>query len=177
MLSIFSDMVEKFLEVFMDDFSIFGASFDECLQNLSLVLKQCIDSNLVLSWEKSNFMVVEGIVLGHIVSERGIEIDKAKVDLISTLPPPSSVRQIWSFLGHAGFYHHFIKDFSKISRPLCNLLAKDVSFVFDDACMVSFEKLRELLSVAPIMQPPKWSIPFEIMCDASDYAVGAVLGQ
>lgn len=177
MMSIFSDMVEKFLEVFMDDFSVFGPSFDDCLHNLTKVLKRCKETNLVLSWEKSHFMVQEGIVLGHIVSKRGIEVDKAKVHLIAKLPHPATVKQVRSFLGHAGFYRRFIKDFSKISRPLCNLLAKDTPFVFDSACVEAFEKLRDSLSSAPIMQPPKWSLPFEIMCDASDYAVGAVLGQ
>ena len=135
------------------------------------------ETNLVLSWEKSHFMVREGIVLGHIVSKKGIEVDKAKVDLISKLPPPSSVRQVRSFLGHAGFYRRFIKDFSKISQPLCALLAKEAPFVFNEACMQAFEKLREALSTAPIIQSPDWTHPFEIMCDASDYAVGAVLGQ
>ena len=122
-------------------------------------------------------MVQEGIVLGHIVSKRGIEVDKAKVDLISNLPPSKSVKQIHSFLGHAGFYRRFIKDFSKISRPLCNLLSKDTPFVFDEACKEAFEKLRSKLSTAPIIQPPNWTLPFELMCDASDYAIGAVLGQ
>ncbi len=122
-------------------------------------------------------MVQEGIVLGHIVSKRGIEVDKAKVDLISNLPPPKSVKQIRSFLGHAGFYRRFIKDFSKISKPLCNLLAKDTPFVFDEACKEAFEKLRSKLSTAPVIQPPNWTLPFELMCDASDYAIGAVLEQ
>lgn len=177
MMAIFSDMVENFLEVFMDDFSVFGKSFESCLNNLERVLKRYLETNLVLSWEKSHFMVQEGIVLGHVVSKRGIEVDKAKVDLISKLPPPSTVKQIRSFLGHAGFYRRFIRDFSKISKPLCDLLAKDAPFVFDDACMNAFAKLRTALSSAPIMQSPVWSLPFEIMCDASDYAVGAVLGQ
>jgi hypothetical protein len=135
MMSIFSDMVEKFLEVFMDDFSVFGPTFDECLHNLSLVLQRCKETNLILSWAKGHFMVQEGIVLGHVVSKRGIEVDKAKVELISKLPPPTTVRQIRSFLGHAGFYRRFIKDFRKISRPLCNLLAKETSFNFDEACL------------------------------------------
>jgi hypothetical protein len=177
MMSIFSDMVENFLEVFMDDFSVFGPSFDDCLRNLSRVLKQCKETNLILSWEKSHFMVQEGIVLGHIVSKRGLEVDRAKVELISKLPPPTTVKQIRSFLRHAGFYRRFIKDFSKISRPLCNLLAKETPFNFDEACLKAFETLRSLLSSAPIMKTPDWSLPFEIMCDASDYAVGAVLGQ
>ncbi|KAH9716760.1 hypothetical protein KPL71_021571 [Citrus sinensis] len=177
MLNIFSDMVERFLEVFMDDFSVFGDSFDQCLHHLTLVLQRCIEKNLVLNWEKCHFMVKKGIVLGHIISSKGIEVDKAKVDLISNLPPPKTVREVRYFLGHAGFYRRFIKDFSKVSRPLCNLLAKDVPFVFDDSCLVAFEKLKQLLTSSPIIQPPNWSLSFELMCDASDYAVGAVLGQ
>lgn len=135
MMLIFSDMVEKFQEVFMDDFSVFGSSFDTCLHNLSLVLQRCKETDLILSWEKSHFMVQEGIVLGHIVSKRGIEVDRAKVELIENLPPLTSMKQIRSFLGHAVFYRRFIKDISKISRPLCNLLAKDTTFHFDDACL------------------------------------------
>ena len=177
MMSIFSDMVERFLEVFMDDFSVFGSSFDECLHHLTLVLIRCKEKNLVLNWEKCHFMVKKGTVLGHVVSHEGIEVDKAKVDVISSLPPPKTVREIRSFLGHAGFYRRFIKDFSKISRPLCSLPAKDASFHFDDECLLVFNKLKTLLTSAPISRPPEWSVPFEIMCDASDYAIGAVLGQ
>ena len=177
MMSIFSDMVERFLEIFMDDFSVFGSSFDECLHHLSLVLARCKETNLVLNWEKCHFMVRQGIVLGHVISNKGIAVDKAKVDLISSLPPPKSVKEVRSFLGHAGFYRRFIKDFSKISRPLCNLLAKETPFVFDDDCSKAFDQLKQFLTSAPIIQPPDWNLPFELMCDASDYAVGAVLGQ
>ncbi|KAM1203414.1 hypothetical protein ACFX2J_019249 [Malus domestica] len=118
-----------------------------------------------------------GIVLGHIISERGIEVDKSKIDLVRYLPSPTSVREVRSFLGHAGFYRRFIKDFSKIAQPLCCLLQKDVSFEFNEACENAFKHLKELLTTAPIITPPDWSIPFELMCDASDYALGAVLGQ
>ncbi|XP_004289462.1 PREDICTED: uncharacterized protein LOC101311522 [Fragaria vesca subsp. vesca] len=177
MITIFSDMVEKFIEVFMDDFSVFGDSFNQCLHHLELVLQKCEESNLVLNWEKCHFMVNEGIVLGYVVSARGIEVDKAKVDVISKLPPPHNVKGIRSFLGHAGFYRRYIKDFSKISKPLCDLLAKDASFMFDEHCMEAFEKIKEMLTQAPIMMAPDWSLPFELMCDASDYAMGAVLAQ
>ncbi|CAN6588637.1 unnamed protein product [Malus baccata var. baccata] len=121
--------------------------------------------------------VVEGIVLGHLISNRGIEVDKAKIDAIEKLPPPTTVKSVRSFLGHAGFYRRFIKDFSKISRPLCNLLAKDAPFVFDEACLEAFKKLKTLLTTAPIIAAPNWSLPFELMCNTSDYAVGAVLEQ
>ncbi|KAG5553970.1 hypothetical protein RHGRI_011741 [Rhododendron griersonianum] len=177
MVSIFSDMVERFLEVFMDDFSVFGSSFDECLHHLTLVLVRCKEKSLVLNWEKCHFMVKQGIVLGHIISNKGIEVDKAKINLISNLPPPRTVKEIRSFLGHAGFYRRFIKDFSKIAKPLCNLLAKDAPFVFNEECLHAFERLKSELTSAPIIRPPDWNVPFEIMCDASDYAVGAVLGQ
>src|SRR3954470_23898370 len=122
-------------------------------------------------------MVNEGIVLGHKISERGIEIDKAKVEAIEKMPCPKDINGIRSFLGHAGFYRRFIKDFSKISRPLTNLLQKYIPFVFDDDCVEAFEILKKALVSAPVVQPPDWNLPFEIMCDATDYAVGAVLGQ
>ena len=121
-------------------------------------------------------MVQEGIVLGHRVFEHRIEVDRAKIEVIEQLPPPTNVRGVRSFLGHAGFYRRFIKDFSQIARPLTNLLAKDAPFDFDDRCLDSFYYLKKALVSAPIIQPPDWSLPFEIMCDASDYAVGAVLG-
>ncbi|KAL9378062.1 hypothetical protein Peur_029397 [Populus x canadensis] len=177
MMSIFSDYVERIIEVFMDDFTVYGNSFDKCLENLSLILKRCIETNLVLNYEKCYFMVEQGIVLGHVVSSRGLEVDKAKIDVISSLPYPSCVREIRSFLGHAGFYRRFIKDFSKITAPLCKLLAKEVDFVFDQACKDAHDELKRRVTSAPIIQPPNWDEPFEIMCDASDYAVGAVLGQ
>ena len=177
MMGIFSDMIEIILEIFMDDFSVFGDSYEGCLENLRKVLERCQEKNLVLNWEKCHFMVTQGIVLGHIVSKKGIEVDKAKVELISNLPTPKCVRDIRSFLGHARFYRRFIKDFSAIARPLCNLLAKDVPFAWSQACEAAFEKLKTMLVSPPIMRSPNWNLPFEIMCDASDYAIGVVLGQ
>ena len=122
-------------------------------------------------------MVNEGIVLGHKISGRGIEVDKAKVDAIEKMSCPKYIKGIRSFLGHVGLYSRFIKDFSKISRTLTNLLQKDVPFVFDDDCVEAFETLKKALTSTPIVQPHDWNLPFEIMCDASDYAIGAVLGQ
>ena len=177
MIAIFGDLVEEVMEVFMDDFSVFGASFEGCLDNLRKVLQRCEETNLVLNWEKCHFMVCQGIVLGHKISNQGIEVDMTKIEVISKLPPPSSVRAVRSFLGHAGFYRRFIKDFSKLARPLTKLLEKDVPFSFDDSCLEAFKVLKEKLTDAPIMVVPDWSLPFELMCDASDSAVGAVLGQ
>nr|GEW07308.1 reverse transcriptase domain-containing protein [Tanacetum cinerariifolium] len=141
MMAIFHDMIEQTMEVFKDDFSVFG------------------------------------IVLGHKILKKGIEIDKAKIEVISKLPHPTTVKGIRSFLGHAGFYRRFIKDFSKIPRPMTHLLEKNAPFVFFDDCVQAFRTLKEKLTEAPILIAPDWDQPFELMCDASDFAVGAILGQ
>ncbi|GKB83423.1 reverse transcriptase domain-containing protein [Tanacetum coccineum] len=143
MLAIFHDMIEESVEVFMDDFSVFGNSFDTCLNNLDKMLQRCKDAHLVLNWEKCHFMVKEGIVLGHKVSSTGLEVDKAKIDVISKLPPPTNI--------------------------------KDTPFEFDCECQKAFESLNEKLTCAFVIVSPNWNLPFELMCDASDFAVGAVL--
>ena len=104
MMAIFSDLVEEIMVVFMDDFSIYGSSFERCLENLEQVLTRCEETNLVLNWKKCHFMVEEGIVLGHKILAQGIEVDKAKVETIEKLQYPTNVKGIRSFLGHAGFY-------------------------------------------------------------------------
>ncbi|GJS09835.1 reverse transcriptase domain-containing protein [Tanacetum coccineum] len=177
MLAVFHDMIEESVEVFMDDFSVFGNSFDNCLNNLDKMLQRCKDANLDLNWEKYHFMVKEGIVLGHKVSGAGLEIDKAKINIISKLPPLTNVKGIISFLGHAGFYRQFIKDFSKIVCPLTKLLEKDTPFEFNDECHNAFKSLKEKLTCTPVIVSLNWNLPFELMCDASKFAVGAVLGQ
>ena len=122
-------------------------------------------------------MVTEGIVLGHMISAAEIEVDQAKVSIIRNLIPPTTVKEIRSFLGHVGFYRRFIRDFSKIARPLCRLLEKDTKYNFDESCQNSFEEIKSRLVEAPIMAKPNWNREFEIMCDASGFAMGAVLGQ
>nr|GEV13720.1 DNA-directed DNA polymerase [Tanacetum cinerariifolium] len=177
MMAIFHDMIEKTMEVFMDDFFVLRNSFQSCHSHLEKMLKRCEDTNLCLNWEKSHFMVKEGIVLGHKISKQGIEVDKAKVDVISKLPHPTTVKGIRSFLGHAGFYRRFIKDFSKIAWPMTRLLENDTPFIFSQECVDAFQTLKRKLTEAPILIAPDWDMPFELMCDASDFAIGAVLGQ
>ncbi|GJR14284.1 hypothetical protein Tco_0796936 [Tanacetum coccineum] len=125
------------------------------------MLKQREDTNLTLNWEKSHFMVKEGIVLGHKISKKGIEVDKAKIDVIAKLPHPTTVKGIRSFLGHAGLYRRFIKDFSKISRPMTHLLKKNTPFIFSEECIQAFQTLKKKLTKAPILIAPNWDQPFE----------------
>nr|GEX26866.1 reverse transcriptase domain-containing protein [Tanacetum cinerariifolium] len=139
MMAIFHNMIEKTMEVFMDDFFVFGNFFQSCLSHLERKLKRCEDTNLCLNWEKSHFMVKEGIVLGHKISKQGIEVDKAKADDMTS--------------------------------------RKRYPFIFSQECVEAFQTLKRKLTEAPILIPPDWDMPFELMCDASDYAIGAVLGQ
>ncbi|GJX96277.1 reverse transcriptase domain-containing protein [Tanacetum coccineum] len=174
MMAIFHDMIEKTMEVFMDDFSVFGNSFENCLSRVDKMLQRCKDTNLCLNWEKSHFMVKEGIVLGHKISKKRIEVDKAKIDVIAKLPHPTTVKGVRSFLGHAGFYRRFIKDFSKISLPMSHLLKKNTPFIFLNDCIQAFQTLKKKLIEAPILIAPDWDLPFELMCDASDFAVARI---
>nr|GEV09285.1 hypothetical protein [Tanacetum cinerariifolium] len=122
-------------------------------------------------------MCREGIVLGHKISKSGLVVDHDKVDVIAKLPHPTTVKGVRSFLGHAGFYRRFIQDFSKIARPITHLLEKETLFVFSKDCIDAFETLKKKLTEAPILVVPDWNLPFELMCDASDFAIGTVLGQ
>ena len=154
MMSIFSDLVEEVMEIFMDDFSVYGSSFEHFLNNQETVLQGCQDKNLALNWEKCHFMVTEGIVFGHKISAAGLEVDQAKVFVIKTLFLPIIVKGIRSFLGHAGFYRRFIRDFSKISRPLCRMFKKDAKFDFGESYLSAFEDIKSRLVIAPIMATP-----------------------
>ena len=132
---------------FMDDFPLYGSYFEKFLENLETVLQRCQYRNLVLNWEKYHFMVIEGIVLGHKISTSRLEVDQAKVSIIKTLLPPT-IKETRSFLGHAGLYRRFIRDFSKISWPLCKLLEKDAKFDFHESCKAAFEEIKSRLIIA-----------------------------
>ena len=138
----------------MDDFSVYGSSFEKCLENLAIVLQRCKNKNLAINWEKCHFMVTEGIVLSHKIFATSLEVDQAKISLIKTLMPPTTVKGIRSFLGHVGFYRRFIKDFSRIARPLCRLLEKDTKFEFDESYKSAFEEIKARMIIAPIMAIP-----------------------
>nr|GFB14462.1 reverse transcriptase domain-containing protein [Tanacetum cinerariifolium] len=140
MMAIFHDMIEKTMEVFMDDFSVFGDLFSSCLSHLDTMLQR-------------------------------LEVDRAKVDVIAKLSHPTTVKGVRSFFGHADFYQRFIQDFSKIARPMTHLLEKDTPFVFSKDCIDAFETLKKKLTEAPFLVVSDWNLPFELMCDASDFAI------
>ena len=116
-------------------------------------------------------------MLGHIVSGKGLEVDKAKIEVIQNLPLPGTIRNLRSFLGHVNFYQRFIQDFAKVSKLLTTLLCKDKDFIIDEEGKRAFTMLKQALIEAPILQSPNWDLPLEIMCDTLDYTVGAVFRQ
>ena len=117
------------------------------------------------------------MVLGHFISAVGIQVDLAKIEVIQTLPIPTKLKDVRSFLGHAGYYRHLIRDFSKIASPLYKWLIEDAEFSWMPKCNESFLQLKKLLTIALFLQGPNWNFPFHIYIDASDYAIGVVLGQ
>eukprot|EP00253_Pinus_taeda_P016982 PITA_16982 len=161
----------------MDDFTPYGSSFQEALSNLGKVLSKCIEMNLSLGPEKCEFLMTEGTVLGHTISRQGLQMDSSKIAIIKKVPPPQKVRDIRSFLGLAGYYRRFIKDFSKLASPLFGLLGKDVEFKWTDDCQRALNELKDKLVSAPILRGPNWALPFHIHTDASNKAIGAALGQ
>eukprot|EP00253_Pinus_taeda_P035345 PITA_35345 len=161
----------------MDDFSVYGNSFEHALENLEKVLKRCIEANLSLSNEKCFMMLNEWIVLGHYISSQGIKVDPSKIQIIVNFPIPKTQKEVRSFLGYESYYKRFIEHFSKIALPLFKLLAKDTPFNWNETCQQAFETLKEKLSTTPVLKGPNWTLPFHIFTDASDTAVGASLGQ
>jgi hypothetical protein len=169
-------MLNDSMEIFMDDFTPYGVSFQEALQNLEKVLKQCIQAHLSLSTKKYHMMMSEGIVLGNFISSQGIQVDPSKIQFIKDLPTPKTQTEVRSFLGHAGYYRRFINFFSKITSRLFVLLMKNVEFKWTNSCQEAFNTLKHHLSTTPILRGPNWTLPFHISFDASDTAIGVVLG-
>ena len=113
----------------------------------------------------------------HIVSGKGLEVDKAKIEVTQNLPLLTIIQDLWKFLGHVGFYQRFIHDFAKVSKSFTTLLCKDKYFIINEEGKHTFVMLKQALIEAPILQSPNWDLPFEIICDTSNYVAGMVLGQ
>jgi len=174
-LTIFANLIHECVEVYMDDFS--RSTFDDCLDNLEKVIKIYMETNLSLRNQKCFMMLTEGIVLGHHIYSSGIKVDPTKIKVIVNLMPPKTGIEVRSFLGYAGYYRRFIEKFNKIALPLFKLLAKDIEFQWTTHCQNAFEKLKEKLSIAPILRGPNWPFPFQISTDASNTSIGESLGQ
>jgi hypothetical protein len=161
----------------MDDFTVYGNTYQEALDNLEKILIRCQEMNLCLSHEKCKMLLTEGVVPGHHVSYEGIKFDSTKIEVIVILPPPKTQKEVRIFLGHDGYYRWFIKNFTKIVAHMFGLLIKDVNFVWTEQCQTAFENLKAKLSVATFLRGPNWTLPFRISTDASDTAIGQLLGQ
>ncbi|RVW83173.1 Retrovirus-related Pol polyprotein from transposon 17.6 [Vitis vinifera] len=176
MLSIFSDMVERIMEVFMDDITIYGGTFEECLVNLEAVLKRCIEKDLVPIGRNAILWYIKELSLAISSPRKALKLIKQRWNLLS-IAAPNNCKRSKVIPWPTGFYRRFIKDFSNLSKPLCELLAKDAKFIWDERCQKSFDQLKQFLTTTPIVRAPNRQLPFEVMCDASDFAIGAVLGQ
>eukprot|EP00253_Pinus_taeda_P007389 PITA_07389 len=160
----------------MDDFTPYGDEFDPALDTLEKVLQRCIATRLCLSHEKCYMMMMEGLILGHFISTAGIQVDSAKIQILLLIPIPTTQTEVRSFLGFSGYYRRFIEHYSQIAAPLYALTG-NVDFLWTEKCDQAFKKLKKLLSTAPVLRGPNWNLPFQISSDASDTAIGAVLGQ
>jgi hypothetical protein len=161
----------------MDDFTTYGGEFDEALENLEKTLIRCKESNISLNNEKCAMMLTDGIILGHHISAKGIQVDPTKIKVILNLSNSTFAKRGTSFLGYVGYYRRFIENFSQIAHPLFSLLNKNSEFLWTESCQHALEELKSKVFEAPILRGPNWSLPFHISTDASDTTIGVVLGQ
>ena len=175
--TVLRDVINKYVQVYLDDIIIYSKSFDEHVKQVQTVLQLLIDNQLVAKISKCEFHKQEVEFLGHIVSSEGIKTDPHKLEDITSWPTPTNIKEVQSFIGFCNYYRRFIKDFSKIARPIHHLTKKDVEFVWNDDCQAAFLKLKELLVSAPVLAYPNQDKPFIVECDASNFAIGGVLSQ
>jgi len=175
-LSIFSNLINEGLEVYMDDFTPYGDDFEPALDTLEKALQRCIVTRLCLSHEKCYMMMTEGLILGHYISKARIQVDPTKIQIILLIPTPTTQTEVRNFLGFSSYYRRFMKHFSQIFAPLY-ALTRNVDFVWTDKCDCAFEDLKKFVSIALVLRGPNWDLPFQISSDASDTTIGAILGQ
>jgi hypothetical protein len=177
MNSVFMTELDKFVVVFIDDILIYSKNDKEHAKHLRIVLQRFRDHKLYAKFSKCEFWLNSVQYLGHTISKDGISIDPSKVQEVMDWKPPKSVHQIRSFLGLAGYYRRFIPDFSRIAKPMTELLKKEVKFVWSEACEKAFHTLRQHLTSTLLLVQPDNSKPFEVFCDASGTGLGCVLMQ
>jgi hypothetical protein len=177
MNSVFMNELDKFVVVFIDDILIYSKSEAEHAKHLRIVLQRLRDHKLYAKFSKCEFWLDSVKFLGDTISNDGISVDPSKVQEIMDWKPPKSVHQIRSFLGLADYYRRFIPDFSRIAKPMTELLKKGVKFVWSEECDQAFHTLRKHLTSAPVLTQPDMSKPFEVFYDASGTGLGCVLMQ
>jgi hypothetical protein len=177
MNSVFVPELDKFIMVFIDDILIYSKTKEDHANHIRVVLQWLRDHRLYAKFSKCEFWLDSVKFLGHTISSEGISVDPTKVQEVMDWKPPTSVHQIRSFLGLAGYYRRFIPDFSKIAKPITELLKKEVKFRWDDKCEEAFHTLRKLLITAPVLAQPDRTQPFDVYCDASGTGLGCVLIQ
>jgi hypothetical protein len=169
--------LDKFDVVFIDDILIFSKTEEEHEKHLRMVLEKLRSNQLYAKFSKCEFWLMEVAFLGHVISAGGIAVDPSKVKDVLNWMPPTNASEIHSFLGLAGYYHWFIKDFSKIAKPMTRLLEKNKNFDWTEECQVSFKELKKRLTSAPVLILPDITKKFGIYCDASRQELGCVLMQ
>jgi hypothetical protein len=172
----FKEFIHKFLEVYLDDWTIFSLLKDH-VELLHLMLDKCRQYQISLNLKKCIFCAPFGILLGHVVCKQGLLMDPAKIVVIVDLPPPTSVRQLKSTLGHTGYYRKFIKGYAQITTPMEKLLKKEVKYQWNDECQKSLDTLKHKMVTTPILVFPDWRKEFHVHVDASSIALGVVLAQ
>jgi hypothetical protein len=177
MNSVFMPELDKFVVVFIDDILVYSRNEQEHTKHLHTVLQRLRDHQLYAKLSKCDFWLREIKFLGHTVSQDGISVDPEKVQEVMNWKPPTTIRQIWSFLGLAGYYRRFIPDFSRIAKPMTELLKKGVKYEWSQKCEDAFHALRQHLTTAPVLAQPDNTKPFEVYCDASGTRLGCVLMQ
>jgi len=175
MNSVFMPKLDKFVVVFIDDILIFSKNEEEHAEHLRIVLQRLREHKLYAKFSKCEFWLKKVQFLGHVISEDGISVDPSKIRDVLDWKTPETVPEIRSFLGLAGYYRRFVPDFSKIARPMTELLKKGVKFVWDDKCDQAFQTLRKLLTSAPVLAQPDITRPFDVYCDASGTSLGRIL--
>jgi hypothetical protein len=177
MNKVFMEYLDKFVVVFIDDILVYSGNEEEHEEHLRLVLKKLRDNQLYAKLSKCEFWLEEVSFLGHVITKGGIAVDPGKVRDVLNWKPPTTVSEIRSFLGLAGYYRRFIEGFSKIVKPLTSLLEKDRKFEWSEACQNSFEELRKRLTTAPMLTMPDIHKSFDIYCDGSKQGLDCVLMQ
>ena len=174
---VFMPELDKFMVMFIDDILIYLENEADHAEHLRIVLSKLREHMLYAKFSKCEFWLSKVPFLGHILSRDGISVDPSKVQEVMDWKAPTSVHEVWSFLGLVGYYRRFIPDFSKIAKPMTRLLQKDEKYKWTLECEAAFHTLRTLLTTAPVLAQPDIDKPFDIFCDASGRGLGCVLMQ